>query len=108
MHQVTFIAPITLASGVSEKELLAASDRFQTGFVDHQPGVLRRELVKKSEGRYVDIVLFRSIEDANDVMAREQESKLCAEFFALMDMSDAATQEMGPYVSLAVYERKPR
>ena len=56
---VTVLAPITLATGHTEAELLAASATFQAQFVDHEPGVLRRELVRTGPGTYLDIVRFR-------------------------------------------------
>jgi len=104
---VTYIAPIKLASGITEAEFLQASQRFETEFVSKQPGVLRREVIRKSEGNYADIVLFRSVEDAVDVIEKEQASEICKEFFSLMDMADMTEEsstEMGPFPSLAVYE----
>ena len=48
---ITVLAPIKLATGKTEADLLAASDRFQEEFVSNQPGVLRRELVRKGSWR---------------------------------------------------------
>ena len=50
MSPVTVLAPIKLAAGKSEADLLAASKIFQEEFVAHEPGVLRRELVRKPDG----------------------------------------------------------
>ncbi len=103
-QKVTFIATCKLAKGVTEQQMLAASQRFEEEFVRYQPGVLRRELIKKAEGLYADIVLFRSQKDLAEVLAAEKESEVCAAFFSLMDMSDMNEAEMGPFASLAVYE----
>jgi len=100
---VTVIAPIKLAKGKSEADLLAASDRFQTEFASKQPGILRRELVRTGEGEYIDIVQFRSAEDAQDVMKKEQESTACHEFFGVMDMEDMDDSEIKLLPSLATY-----
>ncbi len=88
MQPVTVIAPIKLAAGKTEADLLAASDMFQRDFVANEPGVLRRELSRKPDGTYLDIVQFRSEADCADVIKREMESPACAAFFAVMDMSD--------------------
>ncbi len=102
---ITVIAPIKLAEGKTEEDLLAASEVFQRDVVSHQPGVLRRELVRKSDGTYLDIVQFRSMKDAEKMMELGKESTGCREFFAVMDM-DSADASLGEMVhqSLATYE----
>ncbi len=100
---VTIIAPITLAKGKSEADLLAASNIFQTDFVNDQEGVIRRELIRKADGQYLDIVQFRSVEDARDVIKKEMVSPACHAFFSIMDLSDMDDLEMELYPSLATY-----
>ena len=100
---ITVLAPIKLAAGKTEADLLAASDHFQKEFASRQPGILRRELVRKADGEYIDIVQFRSAEDVEDVMEKEKTSAICHAFFALMDMSDMDDAEMDLYPSLATY-----
>ena len=87
-NPVTVFATIKLAENKSEADLLAASAVFQTQFVAKEPGILRRELVRKPDGTYVDIVQFRSEADAREIMIKEVESDACRAFFAVMDMSD--------------------
>lgn len=104
MQPVTVIAPIKLAEGKSEADLLAASLIFQNDFVAHEPGVLRRELVRKPDGTYLDIVQFRSEDDMADVVKREMESPACASFFSVMDLSDFDPDaQMDVYVSLETH-----
>ena len=86
------IAAGRLREGVTEEQLIAGSDAFEEGFVRHQPGVLRRELVRDAEGRYADIVVFRDAESVETVMAAEQDSEVCAAFFALFDDQDQTMQ----------------
>ena len=100
---VTVLAPIKIAQGKTESDLLQASERFQEEFARHQPGILRRELIRKSEGEYIDIVQFRSAKDAQDVMEKEQESEACHAFFSVMDLSDMNDEDLTPYPSLATY-----
>lgn len=88
MSPVTIFAPIKLAAGKSEADLLAASQTFQRDFVAHEAGVLRRELVRTPAGTYLDIVQFRSEADYRDVVQKEMNSPICAEYFSVMDLSD--------------------
>lgn len=104
MPPVTVLAPIKLAAGKTEADLLAASKIFQDEFVAHQSGVLRRELVRKPDGTYLDIVQFRSHDDYLDVVKKEMESPACAAFFAVMDLSDFDPEaEMDVNISLETH-----
>ena len=104
MSPVTVLAPIILAKGKTEADLLAASQIFQNDFVAHEPGVLRRELVRKPDGTYLDIIQFRSHEDYLDVARKEMESPVCAQFFSVMDMSVFDPDEgMEVYASLETH-----
>jgi len=104
MSPVTVLAPIKLATGKTEADLLAASQIFQQDFVAHEPGVLRRELVRKPDGTYLDIVQFRSHEDYLDVVSKEMTSPICAKFFSIMDLSDFDPEaEMDVNVSLETH-----
>ena len=101
-NPVTILAPIKLAAGKTEADLMAASEKFQAGFVNKEPGVLRRELVRTPDGNYMDIVQFHSAEDAGDIMEKEKKSEVCLSFFAIMDFSDA-DMDMGIHHTLATY-----
>ena len=84
---VTVLAPIKLAPGKTEADLLAASAQFQKDFAGKEAGILRRELVRNPDGTYLDIVQFKSEDNAKDVIAREMESPACAAFFSVMDLT---------------------
>jgi hypothetical protein len=106
-NPVTVFAPFKLAAGRTEADLLEASDKFQKDFVDAEPGVLRRELVRKNNGEYLDIVQFSSREDALAVMEKEKESPACHVFFSVMAMeaADDANHCIEFYQSLKTYGR---
>jgi hypothetical protein len=105
-NPITVLAPIKLAAGKTEADLLAASDRFQKEFVNAQPGLIRRELVRKRSGEYLDIVQFRSMEDAMAIIEKEKESPACHAFFAAMDIGPAdETNGVDFYPSLRTYNR---
>lgn len=100
---ITVLVPIKLAKGKTEDDLLAASEVFENEFVSKQAGVKRRELVRKGNGEYIDIVQFRSAEDMEDVIEQEKTSPVCHAFFLVMDLENMDDSEMAIYPSLATY-----
>lgn len=102
MSTIVEWAPIKLADGKTEQDLLAASDAFQREFLADQDGFLRRELIRKSDREYVDIVHWRSEADVKAIMAKVENSPACAAYFSVMDMSEGASS-VDHYASLAVY-----
>ncbi len=108
-NPITVLARFKLAAGRNEADLLAASDKFQKEFANAQPGLIRRELIRKGDGEYLDIVQFRSMEDAMTIIEKEKESVACHAFFSVMDME--GTDESGSidfYQSLATYSSNER
>jgi hypothetical protein len=87
MHIV--IAPFRLREGVSEDVMLKTSDDFQKQFVQKQDGILRRIVVKDGDGGYADVVFFEDAVAIDRVIEAEQNSNVCAAFFAIMDEEDA-------------------
>ncbi len=103
MNTIVEMAPFKLAAGKSEQDLLLAWTTFQKDFLAEQPGFLRRELVKKPDGDYLDIVHWRSEADALAIMAKIEDSPACAMFFSVMDMGDGdGTTGVEHFNSLAV------
>ncbi len=79
------LAPFKLKPGVSEEELLQASEEFQTEFVENQEGIVRRLLVRDGGGGYADLVFFESEEAMVKVLEAEQGNEVCARFSSIMD-----------------------
>jgi hypothetical protein len=89
------LAPITLKPGISEAQLLEASDAFDDRFVKKQDGIVRRILLKAKNGFYADLVFFESKQAADRVLENEMNSPDCAAFFSLMEMPDESVEDMG-------------
>jgi hypothetical protein len=85
-------APFSLRPGVGEADLLHRSDRLQQEFLSRQAGFLRRELLRRGAGDYVDLVWWQSLEAARAAMDNVGASGACADYFALMppDQGEAA------------------
>lgn len=100
---ITLLAPIKLAAGKTEADLLIASDIFEKEFVSKEAGVVRRELVRKGDNEYIDIVQFRSMKDMEEVMEKEKTNPICHAFFAVMDLENMDDSQMVVCPSIATY-----
>lgn len=85
------LAPFKLKPGVTEEALLTASDEFEAGFAQKQDGIVRRVLVRDTNGGYADIVFFASKAAMERVIEAEQDDEVCARFMSLM--ADAGYSE---------------
>jgi hypothetical protein len=95
------LAPFRLKEGISEDDLVKASDDFEEQFVQKQEGILKRILVKDGDGGYADIVFFEDAAAIDRVIEAEQSSEVCAAFFAIIE-DDGAHRV---YEMLKTYER---
>jgi len=77
-------APFTLAEGVDEAALLAASEVLQHDFLSNQTGFLHRELLKGSDGLWVDVISWESRAAVKQAMANAQTNPVCQRYFTLM------------------------
>lgn len=100
---ITVLASIKLASGKTEADLLTASAIFEKEFVSQEAGVVRRELVRKGDNEYIDIVQFRSMKDMEEVMEKEKSNPACRDFFAVMDLDNMDDSQITVYPSIATY-----
>ena len=80
---------------VDEGKLLDASELFQRNFVDKQPGILRRILLRAKNGGYADLVFFESKEHADRVAEAEATSEHCQALFELFQPPDPNLPDMG-------------
>ena len=88
-------APFRLAAGVSEAELLEAAEMLQRDFVDGQPGFVRRELLRASDGEWVDLVVWEDEASARAVMEAACASEAFRSLARLLEGVDPADPEAG-------------
>ena len=88
-------APFRVKAGVDDSTLLAASEALQRDFLAHQPGFVKRELLRGAEGQWVDLVYWRDEDSAMAVMPAIESSAVCQEYFHLMEGADAADPAAG-------------
>jgi hypothetical protein len=88
-------APFSLAEGVDEASLLAASEALQREFLSQQPGFVRRELLRGHGNQWVDLVYWASQEAAETAMQNVAGSPVCHRYFSLMAGADASEPGAG-------------
>ena len=75
-----------LNDGASHEQLLGTVDAV-SAWIAGQPGFLSRELAYDAEGdRWVDLVWWRTMEEAHAAAQLAMTSESCAPMFALIDM----------------------
>jgi hypothetical protein len=82
------LAPFELGPDRSLDDLIAASERLETGFLWRTEGYVGRLLLRKGENRFADLVFWRTAEDAERAMALAAASEHCRDYFACMRAAD--------------------
>ena len=88
-------APFRLKAGVAEATLLRASKALQRDFLASQPGFVKRELLRGTDGQWVDLVYWRDEASAKAVMPAIADSAACQAYFHLMEGMDSADASAG-------------
>lgn len=91
--RVIELASIKLAEGKTEEQLISASKTFQDQFLHTQDGFIRRDLVRKGDGTFMDIILWESRAHADAVLENAQNSLAVGQFFSLMDFDPEKMEE---------------
>lgn len=69
-------------------QLSESSKRLDVDFLSKQKGFISRQLLKKSEYEYVDVLYWESESLAKQAMANTENSEACAAYFSLMELPD--------------------
>ncbi|PHS69368.1 MAG: hypothetical protein COB23_07060 [Methylophaga sp.] len=88
-------APFIKASGVSDQELIKAADIVNIHFLASQKGFIKRELVKKSDSEYADIIHWQTKDNAITAGNAVGNCVQCGEYFKLMDMEASSKAGAG-------------
>jgi hypothetical protein len=88
-----------LNEGVSREQLLGTVDRVSE-WVATQPGFISRELSYDREGdRWIEVVWWRTMDDARAAAERAMTSESCAPMFALIDMDSTLMAHGEPAIA---------
>ena len=83
-------APFALKDGATESDLLAAAYEIERSFLSKQTGYIRRELLKKDDNNWVDLIYWKSKQEAAEAMKAVSTSEACGQYFSLMAGMDDA------------------
>ena len=84
--KVLELVVFTLRTGASREQLLGTVDAVSK-WIAEQPGFVSRTLVEdREDGRWIDVVWWRSMEEARAAAERAMGSESCAPMFGLIDM----------------------
>jgi len=86
-NQVIEFAPFHLAADKTEADLIAASERFQSEFLDGHKGFVRRSLVKHEDGAYADILVWADSSASERAFAAAGQHEAGQAYFSMIDMS---------------------
>jgi hypothetical protein len=96
------VAPFALKPNVTEEQLLVASERLEREFLQHQSGYLGRATSRLANGRWADIVLWRSEEHAMAILPLIPQNDACAAYFSCMQGADTSDPAHGVQLFRAV------
>jgi len=77
------------------QELIYAADLVNKQFLSQQPGFIKRELVRKSENEFADILHWESLDDAHKAAMKVESCHVCLEYFGLMDQKESKKSGAG-------------
>jgi len=83
-------------AGISDEQLVAASQEAHDGFLSTCKGLVSRELLKGDDGSWLDIVEFDSIDDARAAMAAFRGHPSTRAFEAAIDPETARMEHFEP------------
>lgn len=77
-------APFTLAEGVDESTLMAASDALQAEFLTQQKGFIKRDLVRIADDKWADVLYWDNKESVEQAMQAAPQHPAAIKYFQLM------------------------
>jgi antibiotic biosynthesis monooxygenase (ABM) superfamily enzyme len=88
-EKVLELVVYTLHEGATREQFLGANNAVST-WISKQPGFISRELVYDNQGnRWVDIIWWDTMEQAQAASEASMSSESCSPMFALIDMESA-------------------
>jgi len=91
-------APFIKAVGVSDEQLISAANLVNADFLIKQKGFIKRELIKKNEEEYADVVYWRTKIDAVTAGEKVNACAKCGDYFKLMNMGEKAGEGFSHYI----------
>jgi len=98
-------APFIKASDVSDEQLIAKADVVNNDFLIKQKGFIKRELIKKNNNEYADVIYWETKNDAVSAGEKVSTCVKCGEYFQLMNMGEKAGEGFAHYTIIRSWKR---
>lgn len=85
--QVVEVAQFRTLSNTDDADLVMAARSMTERFLSHQPGFLRRELLKSDDGSWEDLRFWQSRAHAESALSASMQSPEALSFFRLIEPS---------------------
>ena len=96
-------APFIKAKGVSDKSLVLAADSVNSAFLSKQKGFIKRELIKKNDTEYADVIYWENKSYAIAAGEKVNSCIECNDYFQLMKMGEKAGEGFSHYTILKTW-----
>jgi len=90
-------APFVKNIATTEQQLIAAAEQVNTEFLSKQKGFIKRELVKKNEQEYADIIYWQNKSDALNAGEKVFTCIKCNEYFKHMNAKEKSGEGFSHY-----------
>ena len=98
-------APFVKATNVTDEQLVAAANTVNSNFLASQKGFIKRELIKKNEHEYADVVYWQTKPDAVTAGEKVNTCIECNEYFKLMAVGVKTGDEFSHYTIIKSWSR---
>lgn len=88
-------APFVKAEGITEQQLITAADLVNNEFLKKQPGFIKRELIRKDNNEYADVIHWMTKKEAESAGEKVFNCSECNAYFQLMDMEASSNAGKG-------------
>ncbi len=98
-------APFIKAANVTDEQLVTAANSVNNNFLILQKGFIKRELIKKNDNEYADIIYWMSNKDAIAAADKVSGCTKCNEYFKLMEVDEKAGEGFSHYIIIKSWNR---
>jgi hypothetical protein len=90
-------APFIKNSQTTDQLLISAADKVNSHFLAKQKGFIKRELIKKNDNEYADIIYWQTKSDAIAAGEKVYTCVECNEYFKHMNMKQKTNEGFAHY-----------
>jgi len=97
-------APFVKRTNISDKQLVIAANLVNSEFLIKQKGFIKRELIKKNDKEYADVIHWQTKADAITASEKVNTCVVCGDYFKLMKMEVKTGEGFSYYTIIKNWE----